>query len=95
MWKDGNPKIEQVTLCKDYKNGGLKNIGISFKIIGLQSSWLKQLYDSSTHSWELIPLHIITQKLGTFSISFQPIHSSKENHAIFYIMSRNIFKMEW
>ena len=38
MWKDGNPKIEQVTLCKDYKNGGLKNIGISFKIIGLQSS---------------------------------------------------------
>ena len=62
-WKNGNPKIKQDTLCKDYENGGLKNIVITFKIIRLQCSWVKRLYDSSTHDWKLIPLHIITQKL--------------------------------
>ena len=41
----------------------LKNVGITFKIISLQCSWVKRLYNSSIHEWKLIPLHIITQKL--------------------------------
>ena len=57
-------EIRQEALCKDYENGGLKNVDIIFKIICLQCSWIKRLYDSSTYDWKLITLHIITQKLG-------------------------------
>ena len=64
IWKSGNRKIKQDTLCKDYENGGLKNADITFKIISLQCSLVKRLYDSSTHAWKLIPLHITAQKLG-------------------------------
>ena len=64
IWKNGNPKIRQDTLCKDYENGGLKNVDVMFKIISVQCSWVKQLHDSSIHDWKLIPLHMITQKLG-------------------------------
>ena len=64
IWKNGNPKIKQDTLCKDYENSGLKNVNITFKIISSQCSWVKRLYDSSIHDCRLIPLHIIAQKLG-------------------------------
>ena len=36
MQKNGNPKIKQDTRCKDYENGVLKNVNITFKIISLQ-----------------------------------------------------------
>ena len=64
IWKNGNPKIKQDTLCKDYENGGLKNVVITFKIISLHCSWVKRLYNSSIQGWKLVPLHIITPKLG-------------------------------
>ena len=32
IWKNSNPKIKQDLICKDYENGGLKNIDITFKI---------------------------------------------------------------
>ena len=38
IWKNGNPKIKHDTLCKDYENGGLKKVDITFKIISLQCS---------------------------------------------------------
>ena len=44
-----NRKIKQDTLCKGYENCGLKSVDITFKIISLQRSWVKRLYDSSTH----------------------------------------------
>ena len=40
IWKNGNPKIKQDTLCKDYDNSALKKVDITFKIIHLQCSWL-------------------------------------------------------
>ena len=64
IWKNDNPKIKQVTLSKDYENGGLKYVDNTFKIISLYCSWVKRLYDSCTHDWKLILLHIRTQKLG-------------------------------
>ena len=65
IWKNGNPKIKQGTLCKNCENGGLKNVDITFKIISLQCSWVKPIYDSSTDDWKLIPLHIIRDLEGT------------------------------
>ena len=52
IWKNGNTKIKQDTLCKDYENDGLKNFEITFRIISLQYSWVKQIYDSSIHDWK-------------------------------------------
>ena len=48
-WKNSNPKIKQDALCKDYENGGLKSVDITFEIISSHCSWVKRLYDSSTH----------------------------------------------
>ena len=31
IWKNGNPKIRQDTLCKDYENGGLKTLTLPLK----------------------------------------------------------------
>ena len=39
IWRNGNPKIKQDTLCKNYQNGGLKDVDITFIIISLQCSW--------------------------------------------------------
>ena len=64
IWKNKNPKIKHTTLCNNYDNGGLKNIDISSKIISLQCSWIKKLYDNTTPSWKVIPLHLIKTNLG-------------------------------
>ena len=64
IWKTRNPKIKHYTLCKNYENGGLKNVGIMYKVVSLQCSWIKRLYDNSWHNWKVIPLHMIIQKLG-------------------------------
>ena len=47
--KKSSPKIKHETLCNDYKGGGLKNIDILNKIISLQCSWIRRLYDNSFH----------------------------------------------
>ena len=35
-----------------------------YKVVSLQCSWIKRLYDNSSHNRKVIPLHIIIQKLG-------------------------------
>ena len=34
IWKNGNPNFKQDTLCKNYENGDLKNVAITFKTRG-------------------------------------------------------------
>ena len=63
IWKNKNPKIKHITLCNSYDNGGLNNIHISSKIITLQCSWIKKLYDKTTPSGKVIPLHLIKTNL--------------------------------
>ena len=46
LWKDSILKIKHETICKDYKDGGLKNVDLSCKIVSLQCSWIKKLYDN-------------------------------------------------
>ena len=38
LWKDSTLKIRHATIYKDYKDGGLKNVDISYKIVSLQCS---------------------------------------------------------
>ena len=46
IWNGSSPKIKHSTLCNKYENGGLKNVDILSKVISLQCSWIKRLYDN-------------------------------------------------
>ena len=67
FWKYKNLFFEKTakTTCKDCKGGGLKNFDISYKIISIQCSWIRRLYDNNFHEWNLIPLHLITMSFGS------------------------------
>ena len=62
--KTRNPKIKHDTPCKNDENGGLKNVDIKYKVVSLQCSWIKRLYDNNSHNWKVIPLLMIIQRLG-------------------------------
>ena len=64
LWKNSTLKIKHETTCKDYKDGGLKNVDIPCKIVSLQCSWIR-LYDDYFYEWKLIPLHLITMSFGS------------------------------
>ena len=64
IWNGSNPKMKHSTLCNKYENGGLKNVNISSYVISLQCSWIKRLYDNSSHPWKIIPSDLIDTYLG-------------------------------
>ena len=72
LWKKSSLKIKHETLCIDYKGGSLKNIDILNKIISLQCSRIRRLYDNLFHEWKLIPLFLIKK---SFRSSFE-FHSN-------------------
>ena len=49
IWNRKHPKIRHSTFCNTYKNGGLKSVDITNKLTSLQCSWIKRLYDTTTH----------------------------------------------
>ena len=63
IWKGKNQKIKNSTLCNDYEYGGLKNVDIFSKVVSLQCSWTKRLFDNDFRQWKLIPLDLIRQYL--------------------------------
>ena len=44
------------TLILEYTHRGLKCADLTFKIISLQNSWVKRLYNESFHEWKMITL---------------------------------------
>ena len=46
IWNGINPNIEHTNLCNNYENDGLKNVNVLSKLISLQCSWIKRLYDN-------------------------------------------------
>ena len=64
IWKNRNPKLKHTTLCKEYEQGGLKNVHIFFKITSLQCSWVKRLYHDSFYASKVIPLFLIKNHCG-------------------------------
>ena len=63
LWEGRNPKIKNNTICNDYEYGGLKNVDIVSKVVNLQCSWMKRLFDNIFHQWKLSPLYLIRQYL--------------------------------
>ena len=49
-----NPKIKNSTYsCHDYEYVDLKNVDIFSKVVSLQCSWIKRLFDNNFHQWKL------------------------------------------
>ena len=59
IWKGKNPKIKHSTLCNKYENGGLKNADVFPKVVSLESSWIKKLFDSNFHQLKVTELYFI------------------------------------
>ena len=64
LWNSVSPKVKHETICRDFQYGGLKNVDIKSKIISLQCSWIKKLYDESFHEWKIISLPLIKNTFG-------------------------------
>ena len=64
LWNFTAPKIKHSTTRMDYQNGALKNVDVFFKIISLQCSWFRRLFDNSFHQWKVIPLLFINKTFG-------------------------------
>ena len=91
LWKNSTPKIKHETLCNNYKAGGLKNVDIPNKIIALQCSWIRRLYNNSFHEWKLIPLYLTEKSFGR-SFKFHSNLLLESNKTKFFpSFSREIF----
>ena len=64
LWQNSLPKIKHKALSNTFETGGLKNVDINLKVISLQCSWVKKLYDENFHEWKVIPLHLIRITFG-------------------------------
>ena len=64
LWNSSSPKVKHETIYKDFQYGGLTNVDIKSKIISLQCSWVKKLYDESFHEWKVISLTLIKNTFG-------------------------------
>ena len=56
-------KNEHTTLCCDYADGGLKSVDIFSKIVSLQCSLVRRLFDNNFHQWKAIPLYLVQKYL--------------------------------
>ena len=79
---NSTPKIKHETICNDYKAGGLRNVNIPNKVLALQCSWIRRLYDNSFPEWKLISLHLIEKSFGT-SFKFPSYFIFKSNKTKF------------
>ena len=64
LWGKNKSKIKHDTLCNDYENGGLKSVNIFSKIVSLQFSWIRRLYDEYFHPWKIIPFYLTEMHFG-------------------------------
>ena len=60
-------EIKHSTLRNKYENGGL------FKVISLQCSWIKRLYDNSSHPWKIIPSYLTEKKVYTDAVASERV----------------------
>ena len=65
LWNSFSPKVKPETICKDFQYEGFKNVDTKSKIMSLQCSLIKKLYDEIFHEWKIIiPLTLIKDTFG-------------------------------
>ena len=93
IWKGKYPKIKNSTLCNDYEYGCLKNVDIFSKVVSLQCSWIKSLFDNNFHQRKIIPLYLFRQYLGKnfkFHSNLQVSHSILRKFSGVFLDGANI-----
>ena len=72
---------------------GLKKVDINLKVISLQCSWVKKLYDENFHEWKAIPLHLICITFGqNFKFHSNVSYNTKLLKTSFPVFYENIFR---
>ena len=57
-------KIKHNTIRNVYNNGGFKSVDIISKIVRLQCSWIRRLFDNNYHQWKIITIALIGKHLN-------------------------------
>ena len=91
-WQNSRSKIKHKTLSNTFETGGLKNVDISLKVISLQCSWVKKLYDENFHEWKIIPLHLIRITLGQDFKFHSNLSYDTKLLTSFPVFCKNIFR---
>ena len=63
LWDKKYAKIKHTTLCCDYTDGGLKSVDTFSKIVRVQCSRVRPLFDNNFHQWKVITLYLIQKHL--------------------------------
>ena len=84
--------MKNTTLCNNYDKGGQKNVDISSKIISLQCSWIKKLYNNTNPSCKAIRLHLIKTNLGLNSKFHLNLDISIQKPKKFPIYYKNVLQ---
>ena len=71
VWDKKRPNIKHLSLIRDYKYGGLKDIDIPSKFKSLHLNWLNRLFDNNFHPWKQIPLFHFNRVSKNFQL-FHP-----------------------
>ena len=66
-----------------YKAGRSKIFDVPNKIIAVQCSWIRRIYDNSFHEWKLIPLYLTEKSFGR-SFKFHSNLLFKSNETKFF-----------
>ena len=94
LWNFTVPKIKHSTTRIDYQNGGLNNVDVFFKIISLQCSWFRRLFDNSFHQWKVIPLFFINKTFGEHFKFHSNLHFSDDTVKCFPSFYKSMF-LNW
>ena len=91
LWQNSRPKIKHKTLSNTFETGGLKNVDINLKVVSLQCSWVKKLYDEHFHEWKRIPLHLICIIFGQNFKFYSNLSYDTKLLTSFLVFYKNIF----
>ena len=93
--KKKNPKIKYSILSNSYEDGGMKSVDLSAKIINLQCSWIKRLFDENFHESKIIPAYLIKTnfcKNFKFCHCYEPSIRSLKNVPTYHKIKPTIYK---
>ena len=92
LWQNLRPKIKHETFSSTFETGGLKNVDINLKVISLQCSWVKKLYDENFHEWKVILLHLICITFGQNLKCYSNLSYDTKLLTSFSVFYKNIFR---
>ena len=93
--KKKNPKIKYSVLSNSYEDGRLKGVDVSAKMINLQCSWIKRLFDENFHESKIIPAYLIKTNFGKnfkFCQCYEPSIRSLKNVPTYHKIKPTIYK---